>query len=406
MRTRRNRRGNISRQRLMGGGKATKFREAALIRLNVKKKLTNSKLKIMATKANEYLRKQKLPTLKIKELITFLENILKSKGKGSTLEKLAAKMKKMEESKVEKTPAVKAVEARIAVISKKAAAKGLADSKIIKKAEIKAKTMVKGVPLNKAAVTDAILAGAINRKKKTGAKRATKGKTKRKKKGGGRRRGRLTQRAGSLGEFAKSERVLKGWQVGAMSALAAAGLASVLMAMTGDITFSPGDIVPDSAGEDFVSREWADAEFDEMTKGMNQSEIDYRFGPNAREDWYEFRDEAGYETKVTTGTDGKVKLVEGAPSKYEGTAEGWGGKEPNAAWDNVKSGSEFGDFYEQQQEAIAEADEDAREALEEEQEERGRDGGIDGTTVAGVAAGVAAGVGAAAVASKALKKGR
>ena len=398
----------------MGGGKMTKFREAALIRLNVKKKLNNSKLKIMATKANAYLKKQKLPTLKLEELIKFLKKILNSKGKGSMLEKLAAAMKKMEKSKGVKTPAVKAVEARVAVISKKAAAKGYSDSKVIKKAEIKAKTMVKGVPLKKAAVTDTILAGVINRKKKTGVKRATKGKTKRKKKGGGRRRGRFTQRAGSLGEFAKSERALKGWQIGALSGLAAAGLAGVIMAATGDITFSPGDIIPDSAGEDYVGREWADAEFDEMTKGMKESEIEYRFGPNAREDWYKFRDEAGYEptvkvVEVDGEATGAMDVDEGAPTKYEGNEDGWGpnlvdGQQPdfnNATQMKSLEGSEFGDFYKEQQEAIEDANEDAKDALEERQEGDKDDEGIGVETAAGVAAGVAA---AGVVASKVRKK--
>ena len=59
------------------------------------------------------------------------------------LEKLAAAMKNLGKTKGKKTPAVKAVEARVSAISKKAAAKGSSDSKVIKKAQAKAATMAK-----------------------------------------------------------------------------------------------------------------------------------------------------------------------------------------------------------------------------------------------------------------------
>ena len=73
MRTRRNRRRNISRGRAwrMSGGAAAKanYRTAAHLRLDVTTKLKDTTLKKVAIQANASLRKQKLPTLKINDMV-------------------------------------------------------------------------------------------------------------------------------------------------------------------------------------------------------------------------------------------------------------------------------------------------------------------------------------------------
>ena len=118
-----------------------------------------------------------------------------------------------------------------------------------------------------------------------------------------------------------------------------------------------------------------------MTKGMSESEILQRFGPDGKEDWYAFRDDEGYGVTRTIDTDtGSVSFAEDSPFTPAQDGFGTGVDHPDGTatttattkesnWATLRaSDTEFGKFYDLQQTKVGQADRAAAAAAEAAQE--------------------------------------